>query len=183
MRRFLRISTIGAAVLLAAGGVPASQAGEICVQCEAPAATYLCQAEAASEHQAFLQNRRLIQLACIRNIAKTYGHSTCKANAAEQQACNAPAVRVDLTEMARQYVNRLPAPLRQNDKATANGQFSAPPPSNGEPQTVVELAERTVESSQRQLEKAGEVVKKAGNAVGDTAKKTWQCLTTLFQKC
>jgi hypothetical protein len=73
------------------------------------------------------------------------------------------------------------------------------------PQTVQELAGRTIQSSKEGMKKAsdtvasgaekageavtgtiksaGEQIGKAGTAVGNAAKKTWNCLTSLFQSC
>ncbi len=180
-----RMKTASAVLGLCLIGYLSEPAGaaEICVVCEAPAAQYRCLPQAAAEHQVFLDNRRLVQLACVQNIAKAYGHGSCKANTAHEQVCKAPVVKVDLTQMARQYVNRLPKPLRPGDEAKLRKPIKEPKPRDGEPKTVVELAKRTVETSQQQLEKAGDAVKNAGSAVTDTAKKTWRCLTTFFQNC
>jgi hypothetical protein len=73
------------------------------------------------------------------------------------------------------------------------------------PRTVEELASETYEASKEGLKKAGESVSgaaqkageavtgtaksagekigEAGSAVGGAAKKTWNCLTSLFQDC
>lgn len=84
------------------------------------------------------------------------------------------------------------------------GDAEAPKP-QGPPKTVEELANRTYRSSQKNLESAGETVGssaksageavsnvakktgeqigKAGSAVGNAAKKTWNCLSSLFADC
>ncbi len=62
------------------------------------------------------------------------------------------------------------------------------------PQTVQELAEKAAEDSKKGVNKAGKFVvdtakstgkqiEKAGEAVGGAAKKTWDCVVSLFSKC
>jgi hypothetical protein len=57
-----------------------------------------------------------------------------------------------------------------------------------------ELAGKTVQSSKEGIKKAGESISgsaqkageqigSAGSAVGNAAKKTWNCLTSLFSDC
>jgi len=159
------------------------EAAEACVVCSEPAATYLCEAQAAPEHQSALNNSRLIQFACIKNIAKAYGHGSCKANQLQSQTCNGQVVLVDLSDMARRLVKRVPAPLRPGHNPKFKDPAAQPNTPTGEPKTVVELAKRTVQSSQRQLKNAGKAVQNAGKVVTDSAKQTWRCLTTFFQKC
>ena len=187
MYRFFMISPIiFAAASLITGTTLAS---DICVKCDQPAVTYVCRPTAAPEHAIFLQNRRLTQLACIREIAQAYAHESCKASQHGAQVCSGKLVSIDLTRMAREYTNRLPKPLRPNDLSQAGTPPGTqnPQPQQGEPKTVVELAKRTVENSQDQLsnagEKAGDAVKKVGKVVEDSAIKTWQCLSSLFLDC
>lgn len=177
LRFFLAVSTVGLAL-----PIGSAHAAETCIVCAEPAATYLCQAKAAPEHNGFLANDRLIQFACLKNISKTYGHGSCKASKTAGQTCAASnVVQLDLTAMARNYVNRVPPVLRSQQPAQPPQPTTRAKPA--EPKTVVELAKRTAESSQRQLENAGDAVKNAGKVVTDGAKKTWQCLTTFFQRC
>ena len=51
------------------------------------------------------------------------------------------------------------------------------------PRTVEEMAKRSLNKSKKNLEEAGQSVEKAGSSVSDAAKKTWNCLTSLFSKC
>ncbi len=170
-------------VVLCLTASQAARAGQACVVCTAPAATYLCRANAAPEHQSFLDNGRLIRFACIKNIAKTYRHGSCKASGHTAQSCVGPVVTVDLSDMARRYVDRLRQAGRPWPQATVRPPHGQPAPDAGEPKTVVEFAKRTMKTSQDQVEKAGEAVQGAGQAVTDSAQKTWDCLTTLFQRC
>jgi len=194
MRRLLlKLLTISAAAAL---HMSAAWASDICVMCTQPAMTYVCRATASPEHNVFLHNRRLVQLACIQRLAKSNGHGSCSANQKGIQACTGQLVTIDLTDMARQYTHRLPKPLRQENVTIVQPS----PPSDSqteseqEPKTVVEIAKRTVQGSKKQLDKAGQTVKKVGKAVGDGAQKigevvgdgakqTWQCLSSLFSEC
>ena len=191
---FILSSLIFAAIFATA----TASANDICVACNEPAVTYVCRPTAAPQHKAFLQNRRLTQLACIREIARSYGHASCKANQSNPQNCSGELVAVDLTRMAQAYTNRLPKPLRPDGSAprqtTVGAQKPAKPQNQDEPKTVVELAKRTVETSKDQLdnvgktagkvvEKTGEAVKQAGEAIEDGAEKTLRCLASLFTDC
>jgi len=46
-----------------------------------------------------------------------------------------------------------------------------------------ELAQNTWKDSKDGIENAGESVKNAGKAVGGAFQKTWDCLTSLFNRC
>jgi hypothetical protein len=56
-----------------------------------------------------------------------------------------------------------------------------------QPQTVEDIAKKTVKASGDSLKKAGKAVangaQSAGNAVGSAVKKTWTCLSSLFGNC
>ncbi len=181
----------GLCIIFSVGVVSwSAQAGsaqaDICVSCDNPAETYVCRATAAPEHQSFLQDQRLLQVACIRKIATDYGHGQCRTNKTGRQTCTGALVTVDVTDMARQYVNRLPKPLRPTTGGSASdvpASSDRPEASPSEPKTVVELAKRTAQNSQKQLNNVGEAVQKAGEAVGEGAEKTLRCLGTLFQDC
>ncbi|MGH1418595.1 MAG: hypothetical protein ACRBCJ_07040 [Hyphomicrobiaceae bacterium] len=54
---------------------------------------------------------------------------------------------------------------------------------SGPPKTVEELAIKTAEQSKKGLDKAGEAIKGAGKAVGNAAKKSWDCIASLFADC
>lgn len=75
----------------------------------------------------------------------------------------------------------------------APGEGQPPHPGDGQqaqpaqPKTVEDYAKKTVEASGQGLKKAGKAVtdtaESAGNAVGKAAKKTWDCLSSLFGDC
>ncbi len=56
-----------------------------------------------------------------------------------------------------------------------------------EPSTIAKLSKNAAQSSKKQLQKASRVVtggvKSAGKTVGKAAKKTWRCLSSLFNRC
>jgi hypothetical protein len=55
------------------------------------------------------------------------------------------------------------------------------------PATVKELAEQTAKSSKNGLSNAanavGEAARQTGDAVGQAAKKSWYCVSSLFKDC
>lgn len=100
-----------------------------------------------------------------------------------------------------------PPPEAANLPPDAEGDLppEGAPPKKRVPQTMTELADDTYQASKDGLKKAGETVSgtakkageavtgtakkageglsEAGSAVGGAAKKTWNCLTSLFQEC
>lgn len=59
----------------------------------------------------------------------------------------------------------------------------AKPDDQGPPKTVEELAKLTAEQSGKGLQTAGKQIKEAGDAVSNIAKKTWNCVASLFFDC
>jgi len=183
-KSFLMKTMFGAAAIIMISGQ--ARANGTCVICDEPSAMYVCETTASPEHQIFLQNQRLVQLACVKQIAETYRHGSCKANQKDDGMCVGELVSIDVSIMAQQYTNRLPRPLRPDLSQVSPTPLPPPEPTapqEEEPKTVVELANKTVENSKNQLKKAGQAVKDAGKVVGDSAEKTWQCLSSLFQNC
>jgi hypothetical protein len=141
------------------------------------------------------------QLTCIKQLAEAGGHESCSV------ARSAPYPCPGLVRLVAKPQGELAPP------AEAVAEPNQPPPEAGEtvepkhapPRTVEELAKDTVKSSQQGLQKAGEAVTgsaksageqigkagsavgegigKAGSSVGSAAKKTWDCLVSLFKNC
>ena len=180
-----------AAIVFAAGTTQAQESGVLCVKCLEPDVTYRCQARAAAEHEVFLSNKALVRSACIRKIADSSGHATCAVSKKQPKVCTGQTFVVDLSQMAKQYVERVPGSVRKVlGGGPAKPKAEKPDDKNAPPKTVVEFAKRSVADSNKQLKKAGEAVENAGKAVsdagkavGDTVQQTWQCLASLFQDC
>lgn len=183
-----RSMAIGAAILslcIASSAV----AAEYCVTCAGPAAMYAC-VVGGTPPDAPADPRE--QLVCIAEIAKSGGHDSCSVPRSAPKPC--PGV---LRIVAAPPPGATPpAPDTAAAPEAAGVPAGEPGPSAGAeegepepakpaapPRTVEEMAKRSVETSKEGLEKAGEQVGKAGSAVGEAAKKTWNCLTSLFSDC
>jgi hypothetical protein len=88
-----------------------------------------------------------------------------------------------------------PLPVEKPKSSEPDPAGAAPAPDkDGPPRTVEELAKTTVETTKKSIddvtgsvkhstEKAGDQIQGFGSAVGDAAKKSWDCVTSLFSDC
>ncbi len=185
--------TVSAALAIAAISIAGSaQSAEYCVTCEGPAAMYACAIE-GTEADATPDPR--LQLLCISELAKAGGHEVCSVPRSAPKPC--PGVMKIVAAPA------MPPPpaATEAEAPAADPTFAAPDDSSDHakspdepPRTVEEMAKKTVESTKKGLEtagdaikgttqKAGENVEKAGSTVTEAAKKTWNCVTSLFSQC
>jgi len=199
------LAGIATAELAVAQRLPAN-AAEYCVTCAAPAAMYACTIDGVPPEA---PNDPRGQLLCIQELARLGNHETCSVPRSAPQPCpgmvRVVAAPADGTPPAAAATD--PAAAGTEPALRAEGAptvVTAPPPGDApplekvkpakEPRTVEELAIQTVDASKQGLkkasdavtgtaEKAGENVGKAGSAVGDAAKKTWHCLSSLFSDC
>lgn len=172
------------------------RAESYCVACFGPDAIYRC-AVADAPAGAAPDPRNQIQ--CIKQLAKQGGHARCSVERFSTAGCNGPERVISPTQDA--------VPLTPQPEVTASPTPEAVPESDGEaspvapankpaqpPQTVEELAKATVESTKKGLddvgtsvkkttEKAGEQIGGVGSAIGNAAKKSWDCVTSLFSDC
>lgn len=149
----------GAAFLLTA--VPAL-AQEYCVACTEPNAIYRCVIENAQPGGA-----QPLQAQCIAALAKAGGHGQCAIKRGTVFDCTGPIKRVPWTGTAGEP----PAPLTKPKAAEVPAGDPKEPP-----KTVQELADRANKQTADDLKKANETLK-------DNAKKTLECVTSLFFKC
>ena len=194
--------TIG---LLVPWAAPAAEAAEYCVRCVSPNVSYRCEVgtpQSPADPRAWLL--------CITELAKQGGHESCSVErnapvpcegvhkvlaAPEGEAPAAPAIEAGLPDPAAPAANEVEPGSPPPQK----------PPVKKPPQTVQELAGETLEASKEGLKSAGDTVSnsakkageavtgtvksagekvgEAGSAVGNAAKKTWNCVTSLFQSC
>lgn len=146
---------------------PVRAAEQVCVVCTSPDAQYSCSLapREAGQGDLGLAGARL-KMRCIREIAESYGHQTCKVSDSPIATCPGTVhmVQGDAAPAAGPAAN--PAP-RGGPRADRN---------DGPPKTVVDMTKRAAGETQEQLEKSGEVVERA-------ARQTWRCVTSLFTKC
>jgi hypothetical protein len=164
-------------------------AGEVCVVCSGPDATYRCSVDQASNIERYRGGERVLQLMCISELARTGGHTKCRVNRDASGVCVGEARTIGLTDLEAALAQGRSAP-----PGAVEGHETAAPVPGDPPKTVEELARRTTQASSEQLRKAGEVVtgsassaatglEKAGDAISGAVKKTWHCITSLFKQC
>jgi len=184
--------TAGAAfcAFVMCGASPAvALAQELCVSCQAPSASYNCVLKLPDGASSPPQARRLLQLACIEDIAKRYGHESCGVRRDMVGPCIGETHFLEWGQRGIQGGVAKPdgadsMPGQANGQPEPAGTVpSAPPqkqPEKGKatepPKTVVEMAERAGKDSGRQL-------KEAGDAVGSAVRKTWRCISSFFGDC
>lgn len=154
-----RIATV-AIIMGAAGAMPAS-AQEICIACQGPQALYRCVIENSGPSPGVSY-----KVACISALAREGGHEACAVKAVTVLECDAPIKRVNVAGEAPVVTG------------TGSAQaLAVKPASPDEPPKTVEEALRRASKS------TADGVSKAGNATGEAAKKTWNCVTSLFKSC
>lgn len=189
--------------LFALGAASMAYGAEYCVKCVAPDVTYACEVGAPGS-----KSDPRAWLLCITELARTGGHESCSVERNAPVPC--PGVRKALAgpegppvgEPPVEAAAPPPAPVTPEPVEPTTDKPDAP---KKPPRTVEELASETYDASKEGIKKAGESVsetaKKAGEAVsgtaksaGDTigeagsavsgaAKKSWNCLTSLFKDC
>jgi lambda repressor-like predicted transcriptional regulator len=198
--------TVGVAISLAA---ERATAAEYCVTCMAPAQMYACVIEGvAADAPADARH----QLLCITELATQGGHESCTVPRSAPKPCpgvqkvvaratGTPAAPAAPSQPDSNTVtgdgNTAGADGKDGTAAAdseavtpgsaeANGPNSSVHEKTGTeatPRTVEEMAKRSIKG----LENAGDALKqsseKAGNSVSEAAKKTWECVTSLFSKC
>lgn len=198
---------IATATMALAALAPAASAGEYCVVCNGPEAIYKCQVDSPSGGN---NSDPRQQLLCASELAKLGGHESCSVNrkatdgretcAGELRVLGAPASPLPAAPPSATNTTAVPA-------AEVPGQDGPirvePPPSHPDkvPETMEELAGQTMKNSKENLKKAGDAIGgtgqaiaggakqagdkigEAGSSVGTAAKKTWNCLTSLFSDC
>jgi hypothetical protein len=196
------------ALLLAVGGPAAAES--YCVACYGPDAVYRCVIAGAAAG-APADPRHQVQ--CIKHLAKGGGHARCSVERFSVEGCTGPERVIDPatstiplapgaaeTEAARPTPAIPPAagpPLTGDTPTVAKPDAASSEPPAGPaapPRTVEELAKTTVENTKKSIddvtgtvkqstEKAGDQIQGFGSAVGNAAKKSWDCMMSLFSDC
>jgi hypothetical protein len=159
-----------AACLVAASGAVA--AGDVCVACDGPAASYRCQLAAPQGLERSGYSGRVAQYVCVTELAKHGGHASCSVRKDGFSTCLGELRIISLTGAVPESPQSPQAAAVEAAKPSA-----APAGAKSEPpRTMVELAKRTSEASKQELQNTG-------RAVTGAMKKTWDCLATFFSQC
>ncbi len=171
-------------------------AGEICVVCNEPAASYRCGFEGDAAAPA---SGAGFQLLCIKAVATRGGHKSCTIDRARAlgpcegtlvalpNPADGPVAAGTPAAVTPPVAATIPVPVAVPVPASAVGKDQPPA-------TVEALAKATVEQSKKDWDKAnatvkettveaGQDLKRAGNAVGNAFKKSWNCVVSLFSSC
>lgn len=196
--RDLRALCLGPLLLLLAAA-PAAGEG-YCVACFGPDAVYRCLIDGRPENAPPDPG---LQIQCIKTLAMEGKHARCSVERFSTAGCNGP-VRTIAADPAGvpPAPEAMPAPKAETGVPRPAGTAPADPPAEeaetandaGPPRTVEELAKSTAASTKKSLDgvsetvkdttkKAGEQIEGAGSALGNAAKKSWNCLTSLFSDC
>jgi hypothetical protein len=208
-----RVLTMVIATVVAAGAVERAAAEDYCVTCQGPAAMYACGIEGMADaapnprfqllcitelakaggHES-CQVPRSAPKPCP-GIVKLVQLPAAGSQAAEAEP--APAVPpgneptktgTDVNSSDHQKSDVLqpgvePGAVDGAPTRTADDKALEVAP----PRTVEEMAKRSVEQTKKELDDASEALKqsseKAGGTVATAAKKTWDCVTSLFSDC
>jgi hypothetical protein len=180
-------------VLTIRGLVLSAGAEEYCVTCTEPDAKYRCvvteQPGIHDEHA---------PLRCISELAQSGGHASCSVGAATSGPCPSNLRTVTLPSLpppppvTEAPVPPAPAPIMvpvpaaspaPESPAAASGGAHPAQPAEGPPKTVEELAKKSGDGLKQAGESVTDTAQSAGNAVGNAAKKTWDCLSSFFGNC
>lgn len=198
-------TALAAGVIAVFGAQPAS-ANAYCVACFEPDAVYRCMVKGQAEG---VPPDPRHQIQCIKELAQQGGHARCSVERFSAQGCDGPVKVIDPNAAAVPPPVDQPAEVQQDQldppAAVVTGdpehgdtqpveEEAAPAKPKGPPRTVEELAKSTAESTKKGLEdvgktvtdqtkKAGDQIEGAGSALGNAAKKTWDCLSSFFGDC
>ncbi len=192
-----RSSRLLLTTLAVVSSAASARAESYCVACFGPDAIYRCIiADAPAGAAPDPRN----QVQCIKQLAKSGGHARCSVERFSAKGCDGPEHIISPAAAAIPLNPPLPATATQPVPPISPGTDAEPIPLEpaqqpaGPPQTVEELAKTTVESTKKGLgdvgssvknttDKAGEKIEGVGSAIGSAAKKSWDCVTSLFSDC
>ncbi len=189
--RYLLLAALAPNLVLAAS----AGAQEFCVTCASPEASYRCLIGGEAPMAARSSRGQFL---CITELAKAGGHASCSATRGQATPCpgetrtvmftvgDPGASPLETTPMAAPPAPvaplaptkdispvPLPPPGQQQPPAHAPQTTEAPgTPQEPKPNAVENFAKKT-----------GEAITDTGTAVGNAAKKTWDCVASLFGDC
>ena len=155
---------------------------DVCVECKGPDRSYRCAIKDSQKAQSIRGASRAIEFVCITEIARSGGHESCRVNTTYAGPCIGQPHEIDLAKVG----NETAVPAKHEPDAVETAPVPpqpAPPAVKGPPQTLEELSRETMTKSKEQFSAADHKMRKAGDAVGDSLKKTWDCMSSLFSRC
>ncbi len=165
---------IGLAIVALCALIARAEAQEYCVACTGPTGMYRCIIEGARPG-----GSQPLQMLCVTAMAKEGQHAACSVKGGTVFDCTGPVKRVPWANY------NAPAPKGTAQEAL-QPKAQAPPPAtdpNQPPRTVEEMAKRANQQTAEQIKKTNDDVKGKVEAFGDTTKKTWHCIASLFTRC
>lgn len=170
---------IGLAFFVLCALTARAEAQEYCVACTGPPAIYRCIIEGARPG-----GNLPLQTLCTTAMAKEGRHAACNVKGGTVFDCTGPVKRVPWAAY------NAPAPKGAAKEASKLPASETPAPAddpNQPPRTVEEMAKRANQKTAEQMKKANEDMKDQvetfGDKVGDSTKKTWRCISSLFTHC
>jgi len=171
-----------------------AEAQGICVSCTEPAVSYQCSVQHVDKVNKYMRGEKAVQLmrlACIKDIARLYGHASCQVGGETATTCVGKTHMVSFQSLiamatagrAKQSTPPETGPVTAEQKPQLPG---APKPNGDQkrpPRTVAELIKNSTKGSEKQLKKARDALSSTGKAVGGSLNKTWRCLRSLFKDC
>ena len=189
---FVKLTGFAAAMTLSAvAGSSSSHAQEACVVCDGPSAVYRCSVEKSDRLARFGSvGDKALQHVCAKEMARQGKHEKCSVKRDVSLAsCDGAPRMITLASLLEAETAPQPAtppPPIAAPKSTPSSGASAPPKTaasasaKAEPETPAPAVTQPPRTVQEMAERAG---KDSGGSIGDTAQRTWKCLTTFFQKC
>lgn len=156
-----------------------AEAQEYCVACTGPSAMYRCIIDGARPG-----GSQPLQTLCTIAMAKEGRHAACNVKGGTVFDCTGPVKRVSWAAYNEPGAK---GAAKEAPKLPAAEPPAAVDDPNQPPRTVEEMAKRANQQTAEQIKKANEDMKDQvetfGDKVGDTTKKTWRCISSLFTRC
>jgi len=195
--RIFSRAAVATAVLGAVMLTGEAAAGELCVSCLEPQATYRCQIEGTDPAGPTPAGAQVL---CIKELATRGGHASCSLSRSGAAETCAGTLVVVAKPDGHPLADAPPAGTSAPGEGTAGAAAPAAsePAPKAPPATVEALAKEAAAQSKRDWDKttsavadttkaAGEGLKegvtKAGDSVGSALKKSWNCVVSLFSAC
>jgi hypothetical protein len=179
-------SAVAALAFFSAIAPGRASAQGLCVECRAPDRTYSCSVKDSERVSNVRGASKALEFLCASEIARSNRHESCRVGTSFSGPCIGEPFEIDVARLGTDATSASP-PLSQSQSgpspATSPAVLPAQPAKTGPPKTLEELARNTVAKSKEHLDAADEGVRRAGNAVGDSLKKTWDCVVSLFSRC
>lgn len=170
------------------GGAPEAAAQEYCVSCSDPDAVYRCIIDGARP-----ASGTPLQMFCVTKMAEMGKHGACSINRVTVLECNGRTVRVAMPAPPAPPPPAIAAPappppprttIAPAPPAVPTPAVAPPPAPAPAPPAEAPKSPDTLVGVIKQAGKASkETLQSTGRAIGDGAKKTWNCVTSFFSRC